>query len=92
MYKTQGTLLQVGKKYEIYTFQDTSKFYTALVNRRSLLEPEDKLTVDLVRKEDQELKMENHLKRFLGEVDNQIISSGAYWHSSLSNIAPVIFL
>ena len=36
-------------------FQDTSKFYTALVNLRSLLEPEDKLTVDLVRKEDQEV-------------------------------------
>jgi len=72
-------------------FQDTDEFYTALVDLRNPLEPEDKLTFELIRKEDQELKTENHLNRFFGEMDNQFISSGSYWHSLTLSDGPYQF-
>jgi GNAT superfamily N-acetyltransferase len=76
---------------KIQPLQDTNEDYAALVDLRRLLEPEDQLTIDLLRDEDREFAAENQVVRVLGKLDNQLIASGVCWHSSLSANEPFHF-
>ena len=66
----------------IRPFQSTDRDYAALLAIHTLLQPEDQLTVEMLRKQDEEFSANHAFARILGEVDNQIVAHGAYWHAS----------
>jgi GNAT superfamily N-acetyltransferase len=75
----------------IRPFQSTNKDYAALLAIHKLLQPEDQLTVEMLRNQDDEFSANHAFVRILGEVDNQIVAHGAYWHSFLAADEPYQF-
>jgi GNAT superfamily N-acetyltransferase len=69
-------------------FHATNKDYAALLAIHALLQPEDQLTVEMLRKQDEEFSANHAFVRILGEVDNQIVTYGAYWRSSIAADEP----
>jgi hypothetical protein len=61
----------------IRPFQSTNKDYAALLAIHKLPQPEDQLTVEMLRKQDEEFSANHAFARILGEVDNQIVAHGA---------------
>jgi mycothiol synthase len=72
----------------IRPFQSTNKDYAALLAIHKLLQPEDQLTVEMLRNQDDEFSANHAFVRILGEADNQIVAHGAYWHSSVAADEP----
>ena len=75
----------------IRPFQSTDTDYSALLAIHRLLRPEEQLTKEILRKRDEEFSANNEFVRILGEIDNQIVAHGAYWHSSSSTDEPYQF-
>jgi hypothetical protein len=66
----------------IQPFTNTDEECAALIRLNALLEPEDQMTIDLLRDEDKEVEAEHQLMRVLGVLNDQIVASGAYWYPS----------
>lgn len=56
----------------IHPFQSTNRDYAALLAIHTLLQPEDQLTVEMLRKQE-EFSANHAFVRILGEVDNQCV-------------------
>lgn len=76
---------------KITPFQYTDEAYAALIELRCTIEPGEQLTVELLRKEDQELSAGNQVIRVVGEINQHIIAKGSYWFSKTSADEPVQF-
>jgi hypothetical protein len=63
----------------IRPFQSTDKDYAALLTIHKLLQPEDQLTVEMLRKQDEEFSANHAFARILGAVDNQIVAHTPLW-------------
>jgi len=76
---------------KIYPFPDTDEAYADLLALRSLLDPEVHLTIDLLRAEAQEMVTGNAVTRVLGSIEDRVVASGGYWHSTRTADGPYSF-
>ena len=76
---------------KIEPFAYTDQDYAGLVELNRLLDPEIELSIDLLRKQEQEFTAKNQVVRVQGKLENQIVASGVYWHSLLATEDPYHF-
>ncbi|WP_420628892.1 GNAT family N-acetyltransferase [Candidatus Leptofilum sp.] len=73
------------KPLKIRPFQPTDHDYNALIQMNRFRNPDDQVTVAVLRREDSEFFKEYTAVRVLGELDGDIVARGSYYYKSGSN-------
>ena len=64
----------------IRPFHPTDDDYNALIQMNQFRNPDEQLTVEILRLEDAEFFAEFTAVRFLGEIDGQVVAQGSHYH------------
>lgn len=64
----------------IRPFQPTDHDYQTLIQMNQFRNPDEQLTLEIVRQEDAAFQGEFTAVRVLGELDGQVVARGDYWH------------
>ncbi|MCA9942147.1 MAG: hypothetical protein KC449_01635 [Anaerolineales bacterium] len=72
--------MKSAENLRIRPFQATDHDYTALIQMNQFRNPDEQLTLDIVRLEDAEFQEEFTAVRVLGELDGQVVAQGSHYH------------
>ena len=77
--------MSIEGKLKIRPFTATDSDYNTLIEMNKFRNPDDVVTVEMLRSDDTYFTKTNQAVRVLGELDGSVVARGDYWHEPDSN-------